>query len=85
MVWFAENKSLLQAEFPDLIAADLTKQAMRRYKTLKADGKDLTVASHKRKLTDDGSSETEAVGSNGSENAKISGVAKLARFGFAKN
>lgn len=83
MVWFAEHKSSLQAEFPDLIAADLTKQAMRRYKALKADGKDLTVPSHKRKLTDDESTDVATV-SNGSESAKVSGVAKLARFGFSK-
>lgn len=84
MAWFAEHKPSLQAEFPDLIAADLTKQAMRRYKALKADGKDLSVASHKRKLTDDGSTDTAAVNNESDSSPKVSGVAKLARFGFAK-
>lgn len=84
MTWFVAHKADLQIEFPDLIAADLTKQAMRRYKALKAEGKDLSIVSHKRKLTDSDDAEPAAAGCGGS-GAKESGIAKLARFGFAKN
>lgn len=86
-MWFAQNKATLQSEFPDLIAAELTKQAMRRYKAMKADGKDLSagVVSHKRKLTDDAEADAAPIGDGSDMGAKVSsGVAKLARFGFAK-
>jgi hypothetical protein len=36
-VWFQENKTELELEFPDLNITDLTKLAMNRYKKLPID------------------------------------------------
>lgn len=81
MVWFNEHKPELQQEYPEAIAAELTKIAMKKYKSLnnQKDTMGTTTSAeatgnnsvHKRKLTDE-------------DNKKPSGISKLAKFGFTK-
>lgn len=48
MDWFKEHKEELQLQFPDAIAAELTKIGMRQFKTLQNNPK-----SNKRRAEDD--------------------------------
>lgn len=70
MAWFQENRESLQAEYPDAVAAELTKHGMRRFKALPADS-GAGASGNKRKLS--------------AEDGRQSSVSKLAKFGFSKN
>lgn len=48
MDWFKEHKDEIQLEYPDAIAAELTKIAMRQFKSLQNNPKN-----NKRKAEDD--------------------------------
>ncbi len=50
MDWFKQHKEEIQSEFPDAIAAELTKIGMRQFKALQNNPK-----SSKRKAEDDDS------------------------------
>lgn len=79
MEWFNDNKVDLMLEFPDISAAELTKFAMRKYKSIISEMKvDSAIKTgNKRKTMDD------------EDTAELSmkpqsGIAKLAKFGFSK-
>lgn len=79
MKWFTENKPDLLIEHPDISAIDLTKIAMRKYKSFVADMKSNTpINSNKRKTMDDENEQ------GASTSKPQSGIAKLAKFGFTK-
>jgi len=48
MDWFKEHKEDIQSQFPDAIAAELTKIAMRQFKSLQSNTK-----TNKRRAEDD--------------------------------
>lgn len=78
MSWFSEHKDALQLKHPNITASELTKLAMREYKSVIASGTMNGVATtnslqHKRKMTDD------------EVDPRATGVSKLAKFGFSKS
>lgn len=79
MSWFSEHKDALQLKHPNITASELTKLAMREYKSVIASGTMNGVVAttnslqHKRKLTDD------------EVDSRATGVSKLAKFGFSKS
>lgn len=80
MQWYAENKPSLLIDYPDIPANELTKIAMRKYKSFVADMKAehgnsiMHSSGNKRKMIDD-----EDIPSH-----SASGISKLAKFGFSK-
>lgn len=80
MQWFNDNKPELVIEFPDISAADLTKVAMRKYKSIfgekKADSAAIKTATKRKTMDDEGTAETAM--------KPQTGIAKLAKFGFSK-